>query len=128
MTLSPQHWCAAHRDDIERAIKALKQLGNGFSVISVGSRKIVQSVPCELNNDHTLAMVHAQEKGFVTATVLRTQLGWDTTRTERVMSLLLQQGMVWADDQTETGERAYWFPSLINIALETGNADDDDDL
>ena len=123
LTASQQH---INRDDIERAIKTIKQLGNGFSVISVGARKIVQSVPCELNNDHTTAMVCAQEKGFVTASVLRTELSWDDTRIERVMNLLLQQGMVWADDQAENGERAYWFPSLVNIALETGDDDEDD--
>lgn len=112
-------------DDIERSIKTIKQLGNGFNVISVGKRKIVQSVPCELNNDHTTAMVCAQEKGFVTATVLHTELCWDHARIEGVMDLLLQQGMVWADDQSETGERAYWFPSLTNISLD--DVDDDDD-
>lgn len=117
--------CGENSDDIERSIKTIKQLGNGFNVITVGKRKIVQSVPCELNNDHTTAMVYAQEKGFVTATVLHTELCWDHTRIEGVMDLLLQQGMVWADDQSETGERAYWFPSLIDISLD--GADDDDD-
>lgn len=117
-----------YSDDIERSIKTIKQLGNGFNVISVGKRKIVQSVPCELNNDHTTAMLYAQEKGFVTATVLNTELGWDRTRTDGVMNLLLQQGMVWADDQSETGERAYWFPSLVNISLDDADDDDDDAL
>ena len=112
-------------DDIERSIKTIKQLGNGFNVIAVGAKKIVQSVPCELNNDHTTAMVFAQEKGFITAAVLRQELNWDDRRIEGVMNLLLQQGMVWADDQTENGERAFWFPSLINISLD---ADDDEDL
>jgi len=111
-------------DDIERSIKTIKQLGNGFNVITVGTKKIVQSVPCELNTDHTTAMVHAQEKGFITASVLRQELGWDDTRIDGVMNLLLQQGMVWADDQTDNGERAFWFPSLVDISF----GDDDDDL
>jgi len=113
-------------DDIERSIKTIKQLGNGFNVIVVGSKKIVQSVPCELNNDHTTAMVFAQEKGFITASVLRQELSWDDTRIDGVMNLLLQQGMVWADDQTENGERAFWFPSLINISLDADDEELDD--
>ena len=46
-------------------------LVTGFNVIPVGSKMIAQFVPCELNTDHTTAMVFAQEKGFITASVLR---------------------------------------------------------
>lgn len=49
-----------HRDDIERAAKKLKILGSGFQVITLGSQKMVQSVPCELNTDHTTVLVVAQ--------------------------------------------------------------------
>lgn len=41
------------RDDIIRAIKSLKSLGSGFQIIQIGNRKLVQSVPMELNIDHT---------------------------------------------------------------------------
>ena len=33
-------------DDIERAAKKIKVLGNGFQVLSVGSQKMIQSVFC----------------------------------------------------------------------------------
>lgn len=44
------------RDDIERAAKKLKTLGSGFQVLSVGSQKMVQSVPCELRFDKACVM------------------------------------------------------------------------
>lgn len=48
-------------DDLLRAIKKLKALGNGFSVISVGNGKyMVQSVPGELSMDHTSVLEHVQ--------------------------------------------------------------------
>jgi len=51
-------------DDIERAVKKLKVLGKGFEILSVGSTKMLQTVPCELNTDHMTVMVLAQEKGL----------------------------------------------------------------
>eukprot|EP01102_Stenamoeba_stenopodia_P022861 TRINITY_DN9680_c0_g1_i2.p1 TRINITY_DN9680_c0_g1~~TRINITY_DN9680_c0_g1_i2.p1 ORF type:complete len:255 (+),score=64.39 TRINITY_DN9680_c0_g1_i2:31-765(+) len=104
---------AISQDDIERAIRKLKVLGNGFNIISLGSRKIIQSVPCELNTDHTAVMVLAQDnKGCINASKVKQELSWTDARIETVFNLLLQQGMVWVDDQTLTAERDYWFPSL----------------
>jgi ESCRT-II complex subunit VPS22 len=48
------------RDDIERAVKKLKVLGKGFEILNIGSTKILQTVPCELNTDHTAVMALAQ--------------------------------------------------------------------
>ena len=45
------------------AIKKLKVLGNGFSVIPMGGRYLVQAVPGELTMDHTTILQHA-EVGF----------------------------------------------------------------
>ncbi|KAG1699381.1 Vacuolar-sorting protein SNF8 [Nymphon striatum] len=48
-------------DDLHRAIKKLKILGNGFSVINLGNDKyMVQSVPIELSMDFTSVLEHAQ--------------------------------------------------------------------
>ena len=38
----------------------LQVLGNGFEVISVGKRKLVRSVPTELNKDHNEILELAQ--------------------------------------------------------------------
>ena len=48
------------RDDIIRAIKKLHVLGSGFQVIPLQGRQLVQSVPGELNNDHTTLLQSAQ--------------------------------------------------------------------
>ena len=42
-----------------RAIKKLRILGGGFAVIPVGGRRLVQSVPGELNMDHTAVLQRA---------------------------------------------------------------------
>ena len=42
------------------AIKKLKVLGNGFTVIPVGGRYLVQSVPGELTMDHTTVLQQAE--------------------------------------------------------------------
>ncbi|CAN1122940.1 Vacuolar protein sorting-associated protein 22 homolog 1 [Linum perenne] len=47
-------------DDCLRAITKLKVLGSGFEVISVGEKKLVRSVPTELNKDHNAFLELAQ--------------------------------------------------------------------
>lgn len=48
------------RDDLVRAIKKLKVMGNGFGMIPVGGSYLVQSVPAELNMDHTVVLQLAE--------------------------------------------------------------------
>lgn len=48
------------RDDLARAIKKLHILGSGFQIIPVGQNRIVQSVPGELNMDHTTVLELSQ--------------------------------------------------------------------
>ena len=49
-----------NREDVLTAIKSVSSLGNGFQLLQVGSRKMVLSVPMELNQDHTIVLEHAQ--------------------------------------------------------------------
>lgn len=35
-----------------------------------------------------------------------------------LQDLLVREGMAWIDDQSETKERAYWFPSLMGGSLQ----------
>lgn len=52
------------RDDVERAIKKLRCLGNDFTIIRLSdSRHFVQSVPGELNMDHTKVLTLAESHG-----------------------------------------------------------------
>ena len=47
-------------DDMARAIKKLRVLGGGFAVIPIGKHRLVQSVPGELNMDHTTVLQKAE--------------------------------------------------------------------
>ncbi|XP_049491852.1 vacuolar-sorting protein SNF8 isoform X2 [Panthera uncia] len=49
------------QDDLIRAIKKLKALGTGFGIIPVGGTYLIQSVPAELNMDHTVVLQLAEE-------------------------------------------------------------------
>ena len=53
------------REDLARAIKKLRVLGGGFAVIPVGGRRLVQSVPGELNMDHTAVLQQAEVGGKI---------------------------------------------------------------
>eukprot|EP01132_Coremiostelium_polycephalum_P005652 gene5652-7037_t len=99
-------------DDIECAIGKLKVLGNGFNIIKIESKKIVQSVPCELNKDHTDVLLNAQQKGYTNVSSLESNLKWSKQRIMNVLNFLLQEGIAWIDDQSD--ETLYWFPSLWN--------------
>eukprot|EP01100_Stratorugosa_tubuloviscum_P011759 TRINITY_DN5332_c0_g1_i3.p1 TRINITY_DN5332_c0_g1~~TRINITY_DN5332_c0_g1_i3.p1 ORF type:complete len:190 (-),score=80.02 TRINITY_DN5332_c0_g1_i3:37-606(-) len=47
-------------DDIERSVNHLKVLGNCFKITKIGTQKVVQSIPDELNDDHTLVLSFGQ--------------------------------------------------------------------
>ena len=63
---SPFYTCALYvklcpcRDDLARAIKKLRILGAGFAVIPMKGGRLVQSVPGELNMDHTAVLQKAE--------------------------------------------------------------------
>jgi len=71
---------------------------------------MIQSVPCELNNDHTTVLALAQNKGYVLKSELTTQFNWDHERVEIVLNLLLREGIAWIDEQAT--ETQYWIPSI----------------
>ena len=52
------------RDDLLRAIRKLKTLGNGFTIHPIGKTFLIQSVPGELTMDHTTVLQHAQVIGY----------------------------------------------------------------
>jgi ESCRT-II complex subunit VPS22 len=47
-------------DDIVRAIKTLKPLNGGYEVLHIGNRKLVRSVPKELDKDQSALLLLAQ--------------------------------------------------------------------
>ncbi|CAO3638362.1 unnamed protein product [Cunninghamella blakesleeana] len=100
-------------DDIIRAIKMLRPLSGGFEVITLGNRKMIKSVPDELDKDQGDLLLLAQKTGYVDYTLIKDKLQWDDSRIENGLERLLQIGLVWVDDQTES--RAYWVPGYFNM-------------
>ncbi|XP_070582609.1 vacuolar-sorting protein SNF8 isoform X2 [Erythrolamprus reginae] len=100
------------QDDLIRAIKKLKVLGNGFGILPVGGTYLIQSVPAELNMDHTVVIQHAEKKGYVTISEIKSSLKWEMERAKQVLDHLLKEGMAWLDTQAP-GEPQYWLPALF---------------
>ncbi|KAI5842855.1 EAP30/Vps36 family-domain-containing protein [Tricharina praecox] len=98
-------------DDILRAVESLKPLGSGFTVIELGRRQMIRSVPKELNTDQSTVMEAIQVLGFVTHSMLRDNLSWDRARVQTVIDDLLSDSLVWVDSQAE--EKEYWAPTFI---------------
>ncbi|VDN33068.1 unnamed protein product [Dibothriocephalus latus] len=115
----------ASQDDVVRAIKKLRCLGSGFTLIDLpGSGQLVQSVPGEMNMDQTKVLGLAESSG---ACVSRTgndklcfyftnlRFSWTEERALAALNYLLQEGMAWIDDENGSGSTSYWFPSLFKI-------------
>ncbi|CAM6097855.1 unnamed protein product [Calypogeia fissa] len=102
-------------DDCLRAISKLKVLGSGFEVITVGSRKLIRSVPTELNKDHNQILELAQAQGYVTVEDVQQSLSWTTGRVTDALEALLKEGLAMIDDGHPSGRRHYWFP-CVSIA------------
>ncbi len=88
-----------------RAIKKLRVLGGGFAVIPVGGKRLVQSVPGELNMDHTAVLQKAevhdttampclmpselclcpQATAYTSAGALVRELGWTELRARSIL-------------------------------------------
>ena len=99
-------------DDILRAVKSLAPLGSGFSVITVGSKQMIRSVPKELNTDQSKVLEAIQVMGYVTCSMLEDNLGWEIVRAETVVNDLLGDALVWVD--TQAPEKQYWSPAFMN--------------
>ncbi|CAG8469325.1 12818_t:CDS:2 [Ambispora gerdemannii] len=100
-------------DDIMRSIKTLKPLGNGFEILQIGSRKMVISVPRELNVDQSSLLTLAQERGYITKEIVASSLsGWSTERINNAIDNLLADGLCWIDTQANPHE--YWVYSFFD--------------
>ncbi|KAF9979034.1 hypothetical protein BGZ73_007136 [Actinomortierella ambigua] len=99
-------------DDLLRSIKTLAPLGNGFQVIEIGGKKMVSSVPRELNRDQSLILALIQDtNGHVNVQDVCQRLGWEQGRSMRALNTLLDDGLMWVDQQIEPFE--YWVPGFF---------------
>jgi ESCRT-II complex subunit VPS22 len=107
-------------DDVLRAVGTLKPLGSAFSVIKVGSKSYIRSVPKELNTDQSAVLEAVQVLGYVTISMLMVNLNWPRARAVTVIEDLLGEGMLWVDKQCAEWE--YWSPGfMLDDAGETTN-------
>ncbi|KAL1880791.1 hypothetical protein VTK73DRAFT_5176 [Phialemonium thermophilum] len=102
-------------DDILRAVETLKPLGSSYSLIKVGSKPYIRSVPKELNTDQSAVLEAAQLLGYVSVSMLMDNLKWKRPRAQTAIEDLVGEGMLWVDKQSEEWE--YWSPGFM---LESG--------
>ncbi|KAL0688609.1 hypothetical protein Bca4012_088286 [Brassica carinata] len=106
---------AVTEDDCLRAISKLKVLGSGFEVITIGKKKLVRSVPTELNKDHNQILELAQGQGFVTVEQVRRRLSWTSGRVIDALETLLEEGLAMIDNGIKDGKCQYWFPCVSSV-------------
>ena len=99
-------------DDVLRAVESLKPLGGGFSIITVGSKQMIRSIPKELSTDQSTVLEVIQIQGFVTISMLEDNLRWENARGETVIEDLLSASLVWVD--TKALEKEYWSPAFMH--------------
>ena len=110
-------------EDVVRSIQALKVLGAGYEVLELelgdgrGSRKMVRSVPKELDADHMVVLaVAAEQRGRVDEELLIRRYAWSKDRATAVLqNMLLRDGTCWLDEQDgpDGTRRAYWIPAAM---------------
>ena len=111
--------------DLRKAVDSIHKLGSDFRIIQTGNKRVICSVAVELNADHMSVLKFAEEnQGTLTYSSLTSALPQyaDRQRFERAINNLIQEGLVWEDEQNGA-EVAYWFPSLMP---KSENADNND--
>ena len=98
--------------DILSAVGFLSPLGPGISVVTVGEKDYIRSVPQELSSDASelLALVQVFE-GHLSGSKVVEVLGWERARAETVLEGLVAESVLWVDDQEM--EREFWSPAWI---------------
>ncbi|KAF8937873.1 vacuolar-sorting protein SNF8-like protein [Dissophora ornata] len=99
-------------DDMLRSIKTLAPLGSGFQVLQIGDKKMVSSVPRELNRDQSVILALVQDtNGHVNKDLVQERLGWEGGRIKTALDTLLEDNLMWIDQQAEPHE--YWVPGFF---------------
>ncbi|KAK3380411.1 EAP30/Vps36 family-domain-containing protein [Lasiosphaeria ovina] len=99
-------------DDILRAVGTLKPLGSAYSIVKVGSKPYIRSVPKELNTDQSAVLEAAQVLGYVSVSMLMVNLRWTRARAQTAIEDLVGEGMLWVDKQSPR-EHEYWSPGFM---------------
>ncbi|GAA5820075.1 hypothetical protein JCM10212_006427 [Sporobolomyces blumeae] len=111
--------------DVQKAIESLDPLGCGYSVITVGGKKVVKCSPGALDHDSLVVVEAAQNTGRgavsreeVWSFVASRDDGepWSMDRVEQALEkALMDDGMVWVDEYLDgpTVQREYWASGLF---------------
>jgi ESCRT-II complex subunit VPS22 len=105
---------AVSDDDVKRAVDSLAPLGSCFTIMTIGHRSLIRSVPKELNTDQSTVLEAIQVLGYVTVSMLQINLSWERPRAHAVVEDLMADSLVWVDCQA--GENEYWSPAFITAA------------
>merc|ERR1712232_988486 len=105
--------------DIERAVERLDALGRGFGmryvkgVNGAAGRRLIYSVPDELNDDQsTVLELAAASGGKISVEDLSKKLNWSRSRADGVLAHFIRTGFCWVDTQDKEVQRVCWFPSM----------------
>lgn len=101
-------------DDVLRAVKSLEPLGSGFTIMKLGAKQMIRSVPKELNTDQSTVLEVIQLMGYITLSMLQINLNWERARAVAVIDDLVADSLVWVDKQAE--ETEFWSPTFIQDA------------
>jgi len=103
--------------DVLKAIDLLKPLHAGYTVVKVGPKTYVRSVPRELDMDQsTILTLAATTGGKLTRGAVKRQTGWNDVRTSRVLEdCVMREGMGWVDDQAGSGESEVWLIAAVTF-------------
>jgi ESCRT-II complex subunit VPS22 len=92
-------------------VATLKPLGSSYSVIKVGSKPYIRSIPKELNTDQSAVLEAVQILGYVSVSMLMINLKWPRARAVTAVEDLLGEGLLWLDKQSDEWE--YWSPGFM---------------
>ncbi|GAA6050780.1 hypothetical protein JCM3770_001641 [Rhodotorula araucariae] len=108
--------------DVQRAIAALEPLGCGYAILEVGGKKVVRCAPGALDRDSMVVVeaASASGRGAVTRDEVRAFTArdgaapWEMDRVEQALEkALMDDGMVWVDEQPGSSTREYWALALF---------------
>ena len=99
-------------DDIVRAVEMLEPLKGGFSIITIGNKQMIRSVPKELSKDQSVVLEELQSREYVTVALVQAETGWDEARAVTILEDLVSNSMVWICHE-ETGTQ-YWAPPPLD--------------
>ncbi|CAF2072184.1 unnamed protein product [Brassica napus] len=109
---------AVNEDDCLRAISKLKVVEAGKPDrlnLNSTKKKLVRSVPTELNKDHNQILELAQGQGFVTVEQVRRRLSWTSGRVIDALETLLEEGFAMIDNGIKDGKCQHWFPCVSSV-------------